>query len=144
VPRGDYLYLEFDPGGHGLEFDLEWTVAARDDRLVLLSEGAFCTPMPPDGLGMEACRAGDGALTIQVAPWVLDLRGHRYFIQFGNVRQERGVDHQVLRDILASFRAREVVLRRARPRFPGAWRPQRSGRSAGLAIEPTKEEGPGL
>jgi len=104
-PAGDYVYLEFDPGGHGFEDDLEWTVEARDDRFVLIKEGPFCTPPPPDFQGMDTCRTGDGALLIQ-AGRRLELRGHHYFIQFGNVRREQGVDHQVFRDILASFRAK--------------------------------------
>ena len=103
-PRGDYLHFEFDPPGHGLEFDLEWTVETKGDRFVLLSEGPFCKRLPEDL--METCRTGDGSLLIQIRPWNLELRGHQYFIKFGNVKREQGVDHQAFRDILASFRAR--------------------------------------
>lgn len=105
-PSGDYLYLEFDPPGHGLEYDLEWTVEPKDDRFVLVKEGPFCTPPPKDFQGMDTCRTGDGALLIQVAPWRLELRGHHYFLQFGNVRREKDAELQVFRDILASFRAK--------------------------------------
>lgn len=105
-PAGDYVYLEFDPGGHGVEDDLEWTVDVNEDRLVLQKEGPFCTKPPPDYQGWNSCLVGDGKLTVQIAPFDLVLRGHHYFIQFGNVHREQGVDHQVFRDILASFRAK--------------------------------------
>lgn len=105
-PGGDYFYLEFDPPGHGLEYDLEWTVEVKEDRLLLRKEGSFCTKPPPDFHGMDTCLVGDGSLLIQVAPWNLDLRGHHYFMQFGNIRREQGVDYKVFRDILASFRAK--------------------------------------
>lgn len=105
-PAGDYVYLEFDPGGHGVEDDLEWTVEVKDDRLVLQKEGPFCTKPPLDYQGWDSCLVGDGQLTIQIAPFDLVLRGHHYFLRFGNVRREQGVDHQVFRDILASFRAK--------------------------------------
>jgi hypothetical protein len=105
-PEGSYLYLELDPGGHGAEWDLEWTVETEDGRFVLVEEGPFCTRPPPDSFGLEYCMVGDGRLLIQVKPLGLRLRGHHYFIKFGNLRQETGVDHQVFRDILASFRAK--------------------------------------
>lgn len=103
-PKGDYFLIEFDLGGHGIDMDIEWTGEARDDRVVVLKEGPYCRPNP-ESL-REWCRTGDGRLDVWVGPGSLELRGHHYFIQFGNVRQEKGVDFQVFRDILASFRAK--------------------------------------
>jgi hypothetical protein len=103
-PKGNYFRVEIDPLGRDLEWDIGWTVESRDDRFVLLKESPFCARRPDDF--RESCRSGDQWLTILVSPGQLELRGHHYFIEFGNARQEKGVDHQVFRDILASFRAK--------------------------------------
>ncbi len=105
-PRGDFVSVEFEPLGHGSEGDLEWTVDVREDRLHLVKESPFCTKPPPDFEGMDTCTVGDGRLDIEIMPMRLALRGHAYVLRFGNVLREQGVDQQVFRDILASFRAR--------------------------------------
>lgn len=105
-PKGDYLLVEFDPGGHGVEGDMTWAVEPRDDRLALLKEGPFCTRPPGVVDEEESCRVGDGRLTIHLTPYVLRLRGHQYFFSFGNALRETGVELQVFRDILATFRAK--------------------------------------
>jgi hypothetical protein len=106
-PRGDYFMVEFEPGGHGVEGDMEWSVELRDDRFTVLKEGPFCT-LPSPGVTDEevGCRAGDGRLTIHLTPYVLRLRGHQYFFTFGNAFREKGVELQAFRETLASFRAK--------------------------------------
>jgi hypothetical protein len=103
---GDFFYVEFDPGGHDASSDLEWTVEPRGDRFVLLKEGPFCTPPPPDLQGLETCSVGDNRLDILLEPLGLRLRDHQYFLKFGNVKREQGVDYKVFREVLASFRAK--------------------------------------
>lgn len=98
--------VEFEPVGHGSEGDFRWTVEAKGDRLTLLEEGPPCTHPRADFDGMDTCRIGDNRLTIEVAPLRLELKGHTYLLQFGNVLREEGVDLSVFREILASFRAR--------------------------------------
>lgn len=105
-PRGDYFMVELEPVGQGSEGDLRWTVEANGDRLMLLQEGPPCTHPPADFDGMDTCRIGDHRLTIEVVPLRLELKGHTYLLQFGNVLREEGVDLSVFREVLASFRAR--------------------------------------
>jgi hypothetical protein len=106
-PHGDFFLVELDPAGHGVEGDMVWSVEPKNDRIALLKESPFCTRPPPSAADEDvSCRAGDGRLTIHLTPYVLGLRGHQYFFSFGNALREAGVDLQVFRDILASFRAK--------------------------------------
>lgn len=96
---GDFLLLERDPLGAGVDFDAIWEAEVRDGTIRLTTE-EWCEPST-DRL-REWCTRGDGRLDIWVGSKLLKFGEHRYFVKIGNLRKEQGVDMTVLRSILES------------------------------------------
>jgi hypothetical protein len=96
--RGDFLTVHVDHANDG-EADAVWTLKAREgDSLEVGAE-------TPCERGRGPCSAGNGTLEICTLPAV-ELRGHRFSFQFGNVRRESGVALDTFRWMLQEFRAR--------------------------------------
>jgi hypothetical protein len=108
-PRtGDYLYIERDKLGSGVEFDAVWEAELSEGRIRIVRE-EWCSP--PEGQMRQWCTHGDGKLDIWVGAKLLEFGGHKYFIKIGNVRREVDVDLTTLRTILDGVREKKKAQR---------------------------------
>ena len=101
--KGDYFDVCVDPVPIDFAADLVWRIGQTPHGFRLTdSNENYCS------IAGSGCAVGDNALSIGILPGssstYTNHAKHQYFFFAGNSKQERGINLQIFRDILASFR----------------------------------------
>lgn len=96
---GNFFDVCIDPMGRGTNSDVTWRLSPTSSGFSIATESPLCKA------GEGLCDAGNGKFNIFMsAQGANKLNGHDYYFFAGNTLKEAGVDQQVFRDVLASFK----------------------------------------